>query len=79
LTQGHVTFVIRGHGQVGGQLNVTALQERLAGRSIEDAIRYLATELDLAAGTAPQITLSPDWLQQMPILPMRIDVRLVDT
>jgi hypothetical protein len=73
-----IKFKITGTGQVAGQANITLLQERLAGRPLDEAMNYMMTELDLADGTTPQITLSPDWMRQMPILPVRIDVRFVD-
>ncbi len=76
--ESRVLFKITGSGQIAGQANTSVLQERLAGRALDDAMNYMLTELDLADGTIPQIVLSPDWMRQMPLLPIRIDVRLVD-
>src|SRR5690606_31252587 len=42
-----IIFQISGSGLVEGQVNVGQLQERLAGKAPADALRYLATELDL--------------------------------
>ena len=68
-----------GEGLAAGEVNGQQLRERLAGRSIEDAIRYLRAEVQLAEGSTPQIMLSPDGLGRMPILPMRIDVQVAPT
>lgn len=75
---GTIRFKIIGSGTVSGQTNISLLQERLAGRSLEDAARYLSTELDLQPGTQPQIVVSPDWLGQMPLLPIRIELRVFE-
>jgi hypothetical protein len=76
---GHITLKISGSGLVAGQVNVGQLQERLAGRSTEEALHYLSTEVDLADGSTPQIVVSPDWIGRLPILPIRIDIRLHDS
>jgi len=75
---GQVTFSITGKGVVAGQINVGLLQERLAGRTVNDALAYLISEVDLAAESMPQITISPEWFGQMPILPLRIRIQLED-
>lgn len=76
---GQVTFTMIGKGVVAGQINIGLLQERLAGRPVNDALAYLISEVDLAPESMPQITISPDWFGQMPILPVRIAIRLEET
>jgi hypothetical protein len=76
--EGQVTFSVTGVGQVAGQINTGALQERLAGQTIEEAQTYLTSTLDLAPDTTPQITVSPDFLGRLPFLPIRINVRVVE-
>lgn len=71
-----ITLRISGSGVMEGQVNMAQLQERLAGKPLDEALRYLATELDLQEGTTPTILISPDWLGQMPILPLRIAIRV---
>jgi hypothetical protein len=73
---GKTLFTMIGSGMVTGQVNTSALQERLAGRSLEDARTYILGSVKLADGSAPEIIVAPDWLGRMPILPMRIDVRV---
>jgi hypothetical protein len=73
--EGRVSFVMLAEGLVSAQINVAQLQERLAGRSIEDATRYLISTLDLTDGAVPQITVSPEWFGQMPLLSIRITVQ----
>jgi len=71
---GRVRFTIIGRAAIGSQIDASALQGRLAGMSIDEASRYLITTLNLTESTPPQITVTPDWFGQLPILPMRITV-----
>jgi hypothetical protein len=75
---GRVTFTMVSSALVTGQINVGQLQERLASRTPEDALRYLLTSVDLEENTSPQIVVSPDWMTILPILPLRIDIRTLD-
>jgi hypothetical protein len=75
---GQITFTINGSGAVVAQVDTGMLQDRLAGRTPDEAINYLVNAVDLMPGTTPQITLSPDWLGRLPLLPMRITVRVQD-
>lgn len=75
---GSVTFTMTGEALVAGQVNTAQLQERLIGRTPEDAIRYLLSEVDLAPETTPQVSVSPEWFGRLPFLPMQITVRLAD-
>jgi hypothetical protein len=71
----NVTFLVSGTGLVAGETDVRILQERLAGRTREDAVGYLNNTLDLAA--EPEIMLMPDWFDRLPPLPVRITVRVL--
>jgi hypothetical protein len=73
-----IAFVLVGSGTVFGQVNVGLLRERLAGRSLDDAQGYLLSEVDIEEGTAPHISLSPDWFGRLPLVPMRISIDLQD-
>ena len=75
---GRVDFTMTSQAMVAGQVNTTLLQERLTGRTPEDAIRYLLSEVDLAEESTPQVRITPDWFGRLPFLPMRITVRLAD-
>ncbi|MBE0690516.1 MAG: hypothetical protein IH587_10395, partial [Anaerolineae bacterium] len=74
--EGRVGFVMTASAIVTAQIDAEALRDRLAGRSIEAAQTYLLTELDLQANSAPEIKVSPAWLPHLPLLPMRISVRV---
>jgi hypothetical protein len=71
---GQVIYSLSGEGLVVAQIDPSALQERLAGQTLDDAQTVLIRELDLAAGAAPQIQVSPEGLGRMPLLPFRIRV-----
>ena len=75
---GSVQFSIVGRGQVTAQINTALIQERLAGRSPEEALIFLYTEVDMAPDRPPIIDLAPPWLGRMPLLPVRIAVRVAD-
>lgn len=75
---GRITFSLTGSGLVTQQINAGTLGERLAGKSLNDATAYLVNEIQQADGTLPSITVSPDWFGQMPLLPMRITIQLVE-
>jgi hypothetical protein len=75
---GDVTFSMEGSAIISGQINAGALQERLAGRSLDDALLLLSNTVDIAPGSTPQIVLSPDWFGRMPLLPVRITVRVTE-
>jgi hypothetical protein len=62
-------------GLVVTQVNASQLQSSLAGRTPEEAVQYLLSEVNLAAGTAPQVRLEPEWLPRLPLLPLRITIR----
>jgi hypothetical protein len=75
---GRVTFTITCSADVLGQLNIQQIQERIASSAPDDALQYLLSSVDLKAGTMPNITIAPDWLGMLPVLPVRITVRAVD-
>jgi hypothetical protein len=73
---GQITFMMQGSADIIAQINTTSLQEQLAGRSLEDGQIFLLTEISTNPDVPPQIILSPDWLWQLPLLPMRIEIRV---
>lgn len=75
---GEVTFSMDGSAVVAGQIDTVALQERLAGRSIDDALLLLTNTVDIEPGSTPTITVSPEWFGRMPTLPVRITVIVQD-
>jgi hypothetical protein len=74
-----IMFTMSGRMQVVGQIPEDQIREHLAGRSLDDAIDYLLTRVDLEEGSTPEITLSLHLFDRMPILPMRIDIVVQST
>ncbi len=72
----NVTFAATSTAEVIQQFDTNALGEQLAGQSIDDAQRVLASQLDIQPDEPPQIIISPDGFSQMPILPIRIEVQI---
>jgi hypothetical protein len=72
---GSVGFTMVGSGLVVTQVNVGQLQSSLAGRTTEEAVQYLMSEVDQAEGTTPSITLEPEWIPRLPLLPLRVNIR----
>jgi hypothetical protein len=73
---GRVGFSITASAVVTAQVEIEPARERLAGLSPADAATYLASELDLQDGIPPQITVLPEWLPHLPLLPFRITIRI---
>jgi hypothetical protein len=73
-----VTFRVFAEGQVTGQIDTAALRDILAGRSLEDARLYLTSVYQLAEGTAPDIALSASFDGNLPRLPARISILIVE-
>ncbi|MFN8563311.1 MAG: hypothetical protein U0703_17235 [Anaerolineae bacterium] len=72
---GEVSFSMVCSGQIVAQINSGTLQQSVAGRTPDDAAQYLISEVDLAEGTVPEISIEPDWMLRLPLLPLRITIR----
>jgi hypothetical protein len=77
IDDNRITFTISGSGRVAGQVDGILLRERLAGMTVDDAMTYLNNTVDLEPGTSPTIDLRPDWFDRMPLLPVRISIRIL--
>lgn len=73
---GAVQFDITGSGLVAAQIDTARVQEQLAGRPHEEALAYLHTQFDLDPARPATIDLIPGWLGRLPLLPVRITVRV---
>jgi hypothetical protein len=76
---GDVVFSVTGSGRVTGRVSASQVQEGLVGKTQEEAHAYLLSAVDLQPGTTPDIIVEPDLLGRLPLLPMRIQVNLVET
>ncbi len=74
--QGQVTFTMTGSGRVAGQVDAAQLLPQLAGRTPTEALTYLLSAVDIQPGTTPEISISPDLLGRLPLLPVRITIRV---
>jgi hypothetical protein len=75
---GRATFTLKGSGIVTTRIDTEQVRQQIANRPLTDAIAYLVTELPLQQGFTPQITLWPQGLTNLPLLPVRITVELQD-
>ncbi len=75
---GDVTFRMFADGLITGDIDVTAIQNFLAGRSVSDAQVYLRSTLELASDSEPIITISPKFNDNLPVLPVRITLIVLD-
>jgi hypothetical protein len=71
---GRLELTMNGSGVVSSQVNLEAIRNTIAGRTVEDAIAYLVSEYQLQPGIPPQITVTPDWFGTLPLIPLRITV-----
>lgn len=74
--EGRVGFTITANGSVVAQVDTALIRDRLAGRSVAEAVTYLTSEFDLQPDMPPEISMSPAWLPQLPLLPFRINIHL---
>lgn len=73
---GTVRFQMVVDGRLAVALNADAVRERIAGTSVGEAERRLQREFVLDPNRPPQIDTWPGWLRRLPVLPMRITVRV---
>ena len=74
-TDGSTTFTASGSALATAQVDTFEIQQTLAGKPLDDAHALLTSMVDLAPDTSPEISVSPNWLWQMPLLPVRISIR----
>jgi hypothetical protein len=78
---GLYTFFVTAQGYADAALNTDEAVSLVRGQRLADAQALLTSEFPLAQ--EPQITLWPEWptrlqwLERMPLVPLRIDVRVV--
>ena len=72
-----VTFTASVSAKVMPQFTAAQLQERLAGLSLAEAQQILASQAELA-GPA-RLLVRPEGFGRMPLLPVRIDIQVIET
>lgn len=73
---GQVRFTASGSASAVAELDVDALRAELAGISLEEALSRLNARPELSASYRPRIKVFPPGLERLPILALRIDLRL---
>ena len=73
---GQVRFTASANASAAAAIDLDALRAELAGLSLDEAHRLLASQPELSATDPPVLKLYPNGLQNMPILAIRIQLRL---
>jgi hypothetical protein len=73
---GQLRFTMTGRSVVAGRIDEDLLRGHLAGKSIEEALIYIQQRVDIAPGSTPQITVSPDLLGRLPLWSARINFEI---
>ena len=73
---GQVRFTATASASAAAAVDLDALRAELAGLSVDEALRLLASRPELSTADPPVLKLYPKGLQNMPILAIRIDLRL---
>lgn len=71
-----VTFSATSTAKVVTQFDPTILQEQLVGQSLANVQRIIATYIDITGSNTPKVIISPQGFNQMPLLPIRIDIQV---
>ncbi len=71
---GALTFSVYGVGYAAAEIDPEAVRRAIRGKSLSAATQLLMEEWPLAE--PPQITIWPEWLRRLPLLPIRITVQV---
>ena len=73
---GQVQFTVTSSAIARSELDAGALRSALAGLSLDEATDLLLARPELSAADPPVLNLYPSGLEQMPMLPIRIDLQI---
>ena len=73
---GQVRFTASASASAVADLDLEALRAELAGLRVNDAKAWLSARPELSPAEPPALRLYPNGLEQMPLLPIRIELRL---
>ena len=77
-TSGQIVFQMGGTAVVNTQIDTEQVRQQLLGRSFNDAMASLVTDLRLQQGIPPLVSVWPQGFDRMPLLPFRISVQVQD-
>jgi hypothetical protein len=73
---GRVTFLMVVKGNIAVSIDKNDVRDRMVGVSVGEAFDRLERDLLLDPERPPRITTYPPWYHRMPVLPVRIDVKV---
>ena len=73
---GRVTFLMVVKGNIAVSIDKSAVRDRMVGISVSEARDRLERQLLLDPDRPPRITTWPPWYNRMPVLPVRINVKV---
>jgi hypothetical protein len=77
--KGQVTFLMSASGSVSVAINPERVRQRIAGASVNDALNILERDWLLDPRRPPQIQVWPGLWGRLPVLPVRINVRVLES
>lgn len=75
-SDGQVSFAATSNATTVGTLDIDRLRENLAGKSIDEAKALLTSLDEVSSLNPPSLTIYPQGLRQLPLLPIRIELRV---
>jgi hypothetical protein len=73
---GRVTFLMVVKGNIAVSINKDRVRDRMVGVSVDEALNRLNRDLLLDPERPPRINTWPGWYHRMPLLPVRINVKV---
>lgn len=73
---GRLRFSIAAEAQIMAQIDASQIRERLAGQPLSAALDYLRQYADIDSNAALSIVLTPQGMDRLPLLPLRITVQV---
>jgi len=70
-----LTFFVTATGRIAAEIDTGYVREAVVGRPLAEAVERLSA--DLPVSRAVRVTVWPDWLERMPLLPLRIDTEII--
>ena len=72
---GIFTFYVTAYGYATARVDQTVVEELTLGKPVEEAISAMQSTLPLSR--PPEVSVSPDWFQYVPRLPIRVNITVI--
>src|SRR5262249_50135280 len=76
--KGRIKMVLSATANMVVRIDADRVRQQIAGRNVNDAINKLQLQWVLDGNRPPQIQVFPAFLGRLPLLPVRIDVRIAE-